>query len=672
MSFNTHSLFHTIAAMMLISSCTFQDEVISEQIKINEGVTITATLELPQDATKTSLADGGNVLWSEGDALSLLTDSSNDRFELIEGAGQASATFSGSTSADAPYYALYPYSENARIQNGNLKFSLPKEQNFINGTFESGAAPAIACLSTLNDAAAFKNLCGILELNFCGTSSIKIKSVEIINLDGQSLWGNCSVALDGKQGTDEQSMTITGGSNILNVNFAKVEALKASTPKTIDVVVPAGSFAKGFGVKIKDADGAVVSFLTCQKEEVKILRSYITSMEKNKVTANGESLDVSVRGYYKDVFMDGGCNLTSRTSLPACPYLGWTLDYLATSDSLFQEKVIIKSSNDANGALLYPDGEPRYRMVYVNGGKANSHAKSLTSTGRSRLQSFVNNGGCYVGSCAGAFLAHSETSTYKYLGLIPATMTSSGLSDSYTGMKIPSGSPLLNYGYDYGGDFYVDSVYHNGGGYMKSSNLPAKGEILATFVKSGWVMNGNGSIWAYKASDAKGRVLVTGSHPEGVTSGEQRDLMAAMMQYACDGAGTVSTKAALTNGTVRTLNKTTGTNAGIGDKQYHHYTVDIPSGAKNIKVNLTSTSDLDLHLAMRRGSLAWRSDADIVLAQSGSSKTLEFESLKAGTWYISVYCPAEVKTICGSETFNQSGDVAALNGVPYSISVSWE
>lgn len=660
---------HLLAVLLFsAASCSLDEE--PPQIASSFGeVTVRASLEVQQDVTRTSLDSEGKVKWTDGDAFALLTADSRDRFDLVSGAGTADASFTGTVSGKGPFIAFYPYSDNCRMEDGSVRFSLPQEQAYIDGTFAAGASPALAKLASAASAAEFRNLCGVLQMNLCG--SAKVKYVEVINLDGTPLWGDCTVAIDGKEGTNDQTMTVTGGSNILKVVFPSEVTLKASTPIIIDVVVPSGAFAKGFSVRVLDATGKAVSFLTAQNAKAKIERSFITAMDKLKIPANGEPLDTCFRGFYKDVFMDGGVSLTSRTSLPACPYLGWTLDFMATSDSLFQERVVVKSDEDANGAILYPDSSPRYRMVYMNGGKANSHAKSLTAIGRNRYVNFVNHGGCYVGSCAGAFIAHKETSTYKYLGLIPASMTSSGLSDSETGMAIPKDSPLLKY-YDFGGDFYVASVRHNGGGYMTTENLPENGEILATFVKDGWKMDGHGSIWSYKASSTKGRVLVTGSHPEGVESGERLDLMAAMMLYSTEGLGDVTPKARLMNGIERTNDKTTGTNAGIGDKQYHHFIVTIPEGARNIKVYLEGDSSLDLHLAMRKGNLAWRTEADFLLAQAGCRKALEFDTLPSGDWYISVYCPAEVKTSCGEDKIIRTGDLEALNGVPYSIEAVWE
>ena len=64
---------------------------------------------------------------------------------------------------------------------------------------------------------------------------------------------------------------------------------------------------------------------------------------------------------------------------------------------------------DENGILLYPDGAPRFRVVYMNGGRAKAHGGTLGEQGRKNYRMFVANGGGYVGSCAGAFIASLGT-----------------------------------------------------------------------------------------------------------------------------------------------------------------------------------------------------------------------------------------------------------------------
>ena len=668
------------AAAALMATACAQDsllEKIDESVNAPAAVTFTATMEESDDATKTGLKDDTSVVWTKGDAVALFTANTKDRFELTEGAGTNSATFAGSTAGTAPYYAFYPYSNECTLKDGAIEFKLPGIQTFENKSIAQGASPSIATMQDLASGASFKNVCGILQVNLCGSGSMR--KVEVINLSGAPLWGDCRLVLDGKQGTSEQTLTVTGGSNRLMMDLGKDITLLASSPRVLNFVVPAGSFSKGFSVRVYDSKGKVISFLTAQSPVVEVSRSNITVMEKLKIPDNGEPLDPRARGYHKDVFMDGGSYVTSRTTLPAVPYLGWEMDYMATDDSVFQRSIVIKNDDDDNGYLLYPDNQPRYRMIYCNGGKAASHGRSLTSTGRTRYKTFVNNGGSYVGSCAGAFLASYGTSVgstnSNYLAIYPGPMFSSGLTDSYTGMFIPENSALLDYGYNYGNDFYVDSVRHNGGGYVTEETLPANGDILALFDRPDKKMHMNGSIWTYKANEIKGRVVTTGSHPEGVTSGERRDLMAAMMLYATDGNGVPTVKGDLKNGELRAMDCLFSDGrsgfACIGDNQYHHFTVTIPENTTNFKLELQSPTDANLFLALRKDDVAWLSDADFLLVQGGSDKVLEIPFLPAGTWYVSVYCAEKVTTTCGTDKFIVDGAVEALNGIAYYITASW-
>ena len=91
------------------------------------------------------------------------------------------------------------------------------------------------------------------------------------------------------------------------------------------------------------------------------------------------------KGYYKDIFFDGGIFLNSYPDLPAANYLNLSIEmfnsskseYLTALDTLYQTLLFCGSEIDENGILLYPDGAPRFRMIYTNGGKATQHGRSL-------------------------------------------------------------------------------------------------------------------------------------------------------------------------------------------------------------------------------------------------------------------------------------------------------
>ena len=184
------------------------------------------------------------------------------------------------------------------------------------------------------------------------------------------------------------------------------------------------------------------------------------------------------KGYYKDIFMDSGIGVTSRKDLPVARYLGLSMEAfissatadLSAADTILQNELLVSSALDENGCLLYPDGAPRFRMVYMNGGNAMNLSRALKDAGRQVFVNFVHGGGSYLGSCAGAFfpthykLMDDGVKDYspEYIGLWPGVVRNTLLTRTPTGVKIEPGSPLLKY-FDFGGDMYVDSVFHNGG-----------------------------------------------------------------------------------------------------------------------------------------------------------------------------------------------------------------
>lgn len=403
------------------------------------------------------------------------------------------------------------------------------------------------------------------------------------------------------------------------------------------------------------------------------------------------------KGYYKDIFMDGGVRLTSKKDLPVARYLGLSLEKVTSAatkdltylDTLMQNSMIVGSDIDRNGILLYPDGEPRFRMIYVNGGLATQHGRSLTEEGREAIRKYIANGGSYVGSCAGAFLVGRYLDTVEtevrraYLDIWPGGYgVTTGINDSYTGMFVPEESPLLNY-FDFGGDHYVDSVYHNNGCYAcNDGNAPEGTEPLLLFdadtFKLKVPVHREVSCWAYKKDSRSGRVIAMGSHPESKCTDERLDLMAALVLYAMDGNGEPIVKGELVPGEARTMDRTTEDClpefTRIGDKQYHHFTVDVPEGVESLRIDLDPEkgwSDYDLYLFARHEGFAFMDTADFRNISLGVKKSILIRNPKPGKLYISVFCDTTVES---HETFygtQYTGRTDVLNGVPYSVRVTF-
>ena len=371
------------------------------------------------------------------------------------------------------------------------------------------------------------------------------------------------------------------------------------------------------------------------------------------------------RAFYKDLFLDAGLDLTDRKTLPAADYLGLSVEGVSNSSETFKEwerGVLGGNAEDTNGRLLYPDGQPRYRVLFVVGGKARNHGKSIGDTALSRMRTFNARGGSYVGTCAGGIFASTgfadEDVCPYYLHLWPALLKYTGLSATSTGMFVEEDSPLLAY-YDYGGDRYLSEVRHNGGAYPVT--FPAGTEILARYDREDVpAVHRQPSVWAYKADDRRGRVVMEGSHPEEYQKGENRDLTAAMIRYALDGQGTTELKAVLKKG------KTYTAPVGIGDLQCHHFAFWLPEAAEQVSLSVNGQADWSLYLA--KDGFAYPGEA-LMDSQSGH---LETGSLEAGLWYVSVQCRTTVTVTETEIGQDYSGRTDVLNGIPYTISIDWE
>ena len=161
-----------------------------------------------------------------------------------------------------------------------------------------------------------------------------------------------------------------------------------------------------------------------------------------------------------------------------------------------------------------------------------------------------------------------------------------------------------------------------------------------------------------------------------MTDGERRDLTAAMVRYALDGRAPVSLKGYLRKGEVRVMEKCTTENdpahTRIGDLQTHHFASYIPSDAKNVAVEVSSSSNYNLSLTMDQGSFAFSDTAEYIASEPGAMQRLVFPSIREGLWYIAVKC---LTTVTIEQTdYGQAyiGNTEVLNGVPYRISINWE
>ena len=207
------------------------------------------------DATKTSMDEYNNVLWSENDQLIAFMETTlgikyqikeqyvgttTGGFSKVQDVGSGDDLESGQEIDHN--VVLYPYSDQVwcmKYDNSDaantymLNVVLPETQTYTCNSFANGAFPMVA-VSTSNQLT-FRNICGGVKLQFKGVD--KIKSIKLEGLGGEAISGKSSVIAyaDGTApiitmaSTATKSVTLDCGNGV---------QLNETTPTTFIIAVP--------------------------------------------------------------------------------------------------------------------------------------------------------------------------------------------------------------------------------------------------------------------------------------------------------------------------------------------------------------------------------------------------------------------------------------------------
>lgn len=146
--------------------------------------------------TRTAISSDNSVIWSEGDAISIFDGTGNNRFDISDGYGTASAKFTGAAAETDKYYALYPYSADADLVGTTLHATLPAIQYAEENTFGTGLNPSVAVTDASRNLT-FHNVAGILKVSLSG-SSVDGRSIREIQVKPGTgnMAGPYTVAMD--------------------------------------------------------------------------------------------------------------------------------------------------------------------------------------------------------------------------------------------------------------------------------------------------------------------------------------------------------------------------------------------------------------------------------------------------------------------------------------------
>ena len=285
-------IYYLAAALLLTSVVGCQQEEIQSNEPQDMAIeTVYATFEDGAD-TRTSLNDQNQVLWSEGDLISVFGGTTaNKSFKLeegYEGTTYGEFTFhklSAGTESDnktvekiKAVVAYYPYDGNVTVSesegegDGNvytIDATFPATQTYSeSGTFGNGAAPAVAVTSSKYDSERkFKNVGSVIKVKLKGDATIT-KVVFSANAD---LAGKCKITASN---TTVPTVEVTEGSQTVTINCG--EGVKLSDDTATEFVIttlPVAGFKGGMTISFYDNEGKKMVYTHGAEKTIVIERS---------------------------------------------------------------------------------------------------------------------------------------------------------------------------------------------------------------------------------------------------------------------------------------------------------------------------------------------------------------------------------------------------------------
>ena len=248
--------------------------------------------------TKTSMDADRNVMWSSDDHIAIFRGSTlGEEYKLDEAAvGQRNGIFNpvGSVGGDTFFagteipcnIGFYPYSSDfSLVRKGeayeirNVKVS--SLQKYTPGTFANGAFPMVAYNGdTENNVLEFKNILGVVKLQFKGNAFVR--SVKIEGKNDEVLSGAATVTVFTDNQTPAISMVGTADSDKSVVLESDTVIQLSETEATeFHIAVPPVTFSNGFKVTLTDIYGNTKSVESTVENAV--LRSTILAMPEIEV-----------------------------------------------------------------------------------------------------------------------------------------------------------------------------------------------------------------------------------------------------------------------------------------------------------------------------------------------------------------------------------------------------
>ena len=158
-------IFMAVAGMLALSSCSNDDNDVQDTQNAPRQMTFSAGYNEGDQMRATMDGSTKKVSFDAGDAISILS-ANNTNTKFTTTAGGASATFTGTATADANFYAVYPYTAGLTLSGTTISgVKIPENQSNA-ATLTCGWDPAapIAYATTTGTSLQFHNACALLKI----------------------------------------------------------------------------------------------------------------------------------------------------------------------------------------------------------------------------------------------------------------------------------------------------------------------------------------------------------------------------------------------------------------------------------------------------------------------------------------------------------------------------
>ena len=223
-------IFMAVAGMLALSSCSNDDNDVQNTQNAPRQMTFSAGYNEGDQMRATMDGSTKKVSFDANDEISILS-ANNTNTKFTTTAGGASATFTGTATADSKFYAVYPYTAGLTLDTSTGIISgvkIPNSQSYATmSTCGWNPAAPIAYATTTGTSLQFKNACALLKITNDRGDAVEISV-------------RCDEALTGTFSLDTSSGTLTFSGTVKSKDKAS-RVTQVPSGKTIYIAIAPGT-----------------------------------------------------------------------------------------------------------------------------------------------------------------------------------------------------------------------------------------------------------------------------------------------------------------------------------------------------------------------------------------------------------------------------------------------